>query len=183
MGLLDRFKKSAKSTTNQSDSKVSQPVESEYLDDVTYIREIKHTTLEPWHQYDVLLAARGYGWNTMKSWANYVGEADLESISEVTAGHLGIEEEDITHSFKHNGSKFETTPELEVEMGVLSIAGISKTLGAPVKIVWVNQTQILRIFTTIDNDALMEKYVETTIRQTFGTSEAMKRGKPYPQNQ
>lgn len=42
MGLFDKFKKK----NNE-----------EYIDDVTFIRDIKHIQSGPWHQYDVLLAA------------------------------------------------------------------------------------------------------------------------------
>ena len=68
-------------------------------------------------------------------------------------------------------------------MGILSIAGISKTLKAPMKIVWINQTKVLRFFTSVDNDLLIKKYVETVIRRTFGTENAMKLGKPIPDGQ
>lgn len=52
MGLFDKFKKK----NNE-----------EYIDDVTFIRDIKHIPSVPWHQYDVLLAAQGYGWDYMIS--------------------------------------------------------------------------------------------------------------------
>ena len=68
-------------------------------------------------------------------------------------------------------------------MGVLSVAGISKTLGAPMKIVWINQTQVLRFFTLVEDELLIKKYAETTIRRTFGTDNAMKLGKPIPEGQ
>ena len=68
-------------------------------------------------------------------------------------------------------------------MGVLSIAGISKILKAPMKIVWINQTQVLRFFTLVDNDLLIKKYVDTVARRTFGTENAMKLGKPIPDGQ
>ena len=42
----------------------------EYLNDLTYIKDMKHSQSGPWHQYDVLIDARGYGWNTMIGWAD-----------------------------------------------------------------------------------------------------------------
>ena len=69
MGLFDKFKKK----NNE-----------EYIDDVTYIRDIKHIPSVPWHQYDVLLAAQGYGWDYIIDWANYMATTDLEQISQVT---------------------------------------------------------------------------------------------------
>ena len=64
---------------------------------------------------------------------------------------------------------------------MLSIAGISAVLRAPVKVVWFNQTRMLRIFTMVDDRQLMSCYVETMVRRTFGTPQAMKLGKPIPE--
>ena len=183
MGLFDIFKKKTPAAPNQSTTKAAEIPASEYLDDITFIREIKHITAGPWHQYDVLLAARGYGWDMMKDWADYMSDADLEHISQVTTGSLGVQEKDITKSYTDNGGKCKNTPELNSEMGVLSVAGMSKTLRAPMKIVWINQTQILRFFTLVEDELLIKKYVETTIRRTFGTDNAMKLGKPIPEGQ
>lgn len=66
---------------------------------------------------------------------------------------------------------------MKTENGVLSIAGISTTLKVPIKIVWFNQTKILRFFTLIDDELLIKKYAETVIRRTFRTQDAMKLGK------
>ena len=55
----------------------------EILDDISYIQEMKHIR-GPWQQYDVLLAARGYGWDTMVDWAAYMEPADLDAISTIT---------------------------------------------------------------------------------------------------
>ena len=183
MGLFDIFKKKAPVPPNRSVAKAAELPTSEYLDDITFIREIKHITSGPWHQYDVLLAARGYGWDMMKDWADYMSDADLEHISQVTTSSLGAQEKDVTKSYTDNGGKCKNIPELNVEMGVLSVAGTSKTLGAPMKIVWINQTQVLRFFTLVEDELLIKKYAETTIRRTFGTDNAMKLGKPIPEGQ
>lgn len=159
------------------------PVAEEYLDDVTFIREMKRMPCGAWQQYDVLLAARGYGWDMMKAWADYMADADLEHISQVTVGSLGTAEKDVTQSYTDNGGKCQDTPELKVEMGMLSVAGMSKTLRAPMKIVWMNQTKVLRFFTLTEDEMLMKKYAETTIRRTFGTADAMKLGQPIPEGQ
>lgn len=118
-----------------------------------------------------------------EDWADYMAEADLEHISQVTAGSLGAQERDITASYSNSGSKCKNTPELNAEMGILSVAGMSKALKAPMKIVWINQTQVLRFFTLSDDELLVKKYVETMIRRTFGTENAMKLGKPIPEEQ
>ena len=183
MGLFDVFKEKAPATSNTSVSNTAKISKEEYIDDITFIRDMKHIPAGPWHQYDVLLAARGYGWDMMKDWADYMAHADLEHISQVTTGSLGTQEKDITKSYTDNGGKCKNAPALETEMGVLSVAGMSRTLKAPMKIVWINQTQVLRFFTLIDDELLVKKYVETMIRRTFGTENAMKLGKPIPEGQ
>lgn len=154
--------------------------DTEYLDDVTFIKSMHHTSPGGtiWQQYDVVLDARGYGWDAMKDWADYMAEADLEHISEVMVGTLGAEKRNLTESYASHGGKCKQTPELETEQGYLSIAGNSRTLMAPMKIVWINQTNTLRFFTLERKDFLMMKYVETVVRRTFGTADAMKLGKP-----
>lgn len=152
----------------------------EYLSDITFIKDMKHTMVGAWHQYDVLLAARGYGWDMMKEWADYMATSDLGNISQVTISSIGSPEMDITKSYSHNGCRCVKTPELNIEKSMLSIAGLSKTLNAPMKIVWFNQTRALRFFTFVNDELLIKKYVETTIRRTFGTADTMKLGKPIP---
>ena len=68
---------------------------------------------------------------------------------------------------------------LKEECGMLSIAGHSRTLNDSVKIVWYNQTRVLRLFTHINDETLIKKYVETVIRRTFGTKDAMKLAKIF----
>lgn len=181
MGLFDVFKK--KSSQPASQPAPSTSSSAEYIDDITFIREMKHIAAGAWHQYDVLLAARGYGWDMMKDWADYMAEADLEHISQVTVGTLGTQEKDVTESYSNSGGKCKGTPELNTEMGMLSVAGMSKVLKAPMKVVWTNQTNVLRFFTTTDDELRVKKYTETMIRRTFGTANAMKLGKPIPKGQ
>lgn len=154
----------------------------EYLGDITFIWEMKHLQTGAWQQYDVLLATIGYGWDMMKDWADYMAEADLEHISEVTTGVLDLQTANITESYSQSGGKCKNTPELDAEMGMLSVAGLSKALSSqPVKIVWMNQTKVLRLFTIVDDEQLIQKYVETMVRRSFGTKYAMKLGKPIPE--
>lgn len=150
---------------------------NEQLDDSSFISGMRHITAGSWQQYDVILSAAGYGWDAMKDWADYMAMADLEHISEVTAGAMGAARP-VTQSYTDHGGRCTRTPELDVEQGTLSVAGISKVLLSPVKIVWINQTNQLRLFTTVDDDLLIRKYLETAVRRSFGTENAMKLGKP-----
>jgi hypothetical protein len=115
----------------------------------------------------------------MKIWADYMADADIANISQVTVGSLGIASKDITNAYQASGS-CKNTPELDHESGMLSIAGSSKILQAPVKIVWTNQTRTLHLYTLVSDEDLVRKYAETAIRRSFGTENAMKLGKPEP---
>lgn len=157
MGLFDIFKET----------------DSEYLNDMTYIQEVKHIS-GPFEQYDILLAAGGYGWDYMTSSADYMANADLKDVQQVTMQAIaGAEENDITKAYKSVGHATGLP-----ENGVLSMAGISNSLNGPVKVVWFNQTRVLRVFALTDDETLIRKYVETLIRRSFNTADAMKLGKP-----
>ena len=156
----------------------------EMLDDMSYIADMQHVSDGTWHQYDVLVAAGGYGWNYMVDSAAYLESDELDDISKLSVSMIsGAEEQDIIEDYKNSGAKslrdFDMLSE-DNEMGVLSVGGISRTLQAPVMVVWFNQTRVLRFFTTIDDDTLMTKYIETVIRRTFGTEDAMKLAQPVP---
>ena len=63
---------------------------------------------------------------------------------------------------------------------MLGIGGMSKALGGmPLKIVWINQTNLIRIMTPADDVEFMIRYMETVIRRSFGTVEALKRGNTF----
>lgn len=154
------------------------------LDDVTFIKSISHSMSGVWHQYDVLLASRGYGWDMMIDWAEYMNTSDLQGVSQVAVSDMmgGLEQE-LTDRYIAAGRKVASIEELQTERSSLSVAGLSATIGHPVKIVWINQTNTLRVFTTTGDEALVNKYVETVIRRTFGTPDAMKAAKPLPEGE
>ena len=100
------------------------------LDDVSYIQEIKHlhgaVGIVFWEQYDVLLAAQHYGWETMVDWAAYMELADIDKIDSIVVADLnddtGIE---LAHVYNLNKVGLKN---FEEEHGILSIAGHSHTL-------------------------------------------------------
>lgn len=152
----------------------------EILDDISYIQEMKHIR-GPWQQYDVLLAARGYGWNTMVDWAAYMESADLDAISTITTAEMvNMPSTELIDQYRKEPNGIKNFAALKEEKGLLAIGGISRMLKAPVKIVWFDQTRVLRFFTPIDDEELLTKYIETAIRRTFGTKDAMKKAKPVP---
>ncbi len=153
----------------------------EYLDDISFIQEMKHSNAGLWQQYDFLLAAKGYGWETMMDWAQYMADGDLKPIHTLTcAMMLSGGEKEFIEQYRACGERIADIPDiLHEEWGVLAVGGASKALnGAPVKIVWLNQTRVLRIFTLVNEDRQMQRYAETVIRRSFGTEEAMKLAKP-----
>ena len=155
------------------------------LDDVSYIQEMKHlhgnVENKVWQQYDILLAAQHYDWYTMVDWASYMESADINNIESVvvadSANATGIE---LAHEYNQNKMGLKNFENLKEERGRLSIYGHSRTLNSSVQIVWFNQTRVLRIITQINDEMLITKYVETLIRRTFGTKDAMKLAKPVP---
>ena len=155
-------------------------LQEEMLNDISFIKEIRHIK-GPWQQYDILLASRGYGWDYMVDSAAYLESADLDAISTITTASMAnMPETELIGAYRKTQGSINNFDRLSVEQGQLALGGISRVLKAPVKIVWFNQTRVLRIFTTIDDDILITKYVETVIRRTFGTGDAMKLAKPVP---
>ncbi len=152
----------------------------EALDDITFIRAIRQSQSGPWHQYDVLLDARPYGWAMMVDWAAYLNGADLDAIGTVSVSHPSGSETELVDSYRGHGGDLRQMPELQGEYSALGVGGASEVLGDLLKVVWFNQTNQLRLFTTRDHGARMERYVETLVRRTFGTPDAMKLGKPKP---
>ena len=153
------------------------------LDDASYIQEIKHLSVKVgiilWQQYDVLLATQKYGWETMVDYVAYLESADIDNIDSIAVADMSNEQPtELAPVYNQSKVGLKNFDKLAEERGTLSMSGHSRTLKGPVKIVWFNQTRVLRLFTLIDNETLMTKYVETIIRRTFGTNDAMKLAKP-----
>lgn len=149
-------------------------VPEERLDDVSFIKEMRHTK-GPWQKYDVLLDARGYGWDYMVDSAAYMASADLDAVSTLTVAEMAnMPETECIEAYKNAGGSIRALQPLAAEKGQLAIGGISRTLKVPVKIVWFNQTNVLRVFTWVEDETLMTRYIETMVRRTFGTKDAMK---------
>ena len=169
----------------QQAKRKSASVDEPMLDDISYIKEIQHLSgkvgFVTWQQYDILLAARPYWWEAMVDWAAYMETADIDSIESLTVNAPDEEETELAQEYNQNKVGLKNFDKLTKEMGSLSIAGHSRTLNDDVKIVWYNQTNVLRVFTHVNDETLMTKYVETVIRRTFGTPDAMKLAKPVPE--
>lgn len=144
-------------------------------EDVSYINRIQYVK-GAWHQYDVQLAARPYSWKTMVDMAAYLEQADLGELQTLTVSRVGTPATELIDDYRKSGTALVEYRGLAVERGTLAVGGISRTLNTPVKLVWINQTNVMQVLTPmLLDDVLIEQYLETLIRRTFGTSEAMKR--------
>lgn len=180
-GILLDNKRKTKAETKAKSANEAETM----LDDISYIQEIKHLHGNAgnvvWQQYDILLAAQHYDWWTMVDWAAYMESADINMIESVVVADLaeaiGTE---LVHVYNQDKVGLKNFEKLKEEQARLSIYGHSHTLNSSVQIVWFNQTRVLRVITLIDDEILIKKYVETVIRRTFGTKDAMKLAKPIP---
>ena len=127
------------------------------------VRAVKHSPVGRWHRYDVMLAS-GYGWETMLAWADYMTASDLVSVSEVTVGEADVGDRNVTASYRRYGEKCADTPEMQTEQGLLSVAGWSRRLKVPLKMIWYNQTNALCFFTPVKKSKRrMRRYAETIV--------------------
>lgn len=148
--------------------------ETSNTDDMSYIAQLHHIQ-GPWQQYDFLLAAGGYGWNYIIDSADYMTKAELEQIGTVSLSKvLGGPETELIKEYHSAGNSVKAMGSLAEEGGALGIGGMSKIVGGPVKVIWINQSRVLRLFTPVNDEDLMTRYAETIIRRTFGTPDAMK---------
>ncbi len=150
-----------------------------FIDDESYIESIEQLSgrvgFITWQQYDILLATQKYGWDTMVDFVAYLETADISHIDSLTVADMpDVNTVELSHVYNQSKVGLKNFDKLAEERGVLSIAGHSRALNDSVKLVWFNQTRALRLFTPINDETLIRRYVETLIRRTFGTSDAMK---------
>ena len=148
----------------------------EELDDISYIEGIHVEADSSLFYYDVLLSG-GYGWEYIKSSLDYMLSNDILTVSSISVGDFSTTK-DITNSVISNGKQSCKTPELNVENGNLSLVGVSRCLGQAIRIIWFNQTRVLKVIMGVNNAELVERYVETMIRRSFGSKDELKRAKP-----
>ena len=180
-GIIESKRKKEPKTEASKKAEAANEADA-MLDDNSFIQEIKllygNVGIALWKQYDILIATQHYCWETMVDLAAYMESADIDKIDSIIVADLtddsGIE---LAHVYNQNKGGLKNFERLKEEHGILSIAGHSRTLNDSVKIVWYNQTRTLRVFTHINDEVLITKYVETLIRRTFGTKDAMKLAK------
>ena len=166
-------KKTSHSAEPKPDITKEDFAEKPMLDDTSYIQEMKHLSGKVgfmwWQQYDILLATHPYYWEAMVDDAAYMETADFDSLESLQIGALGENDLELAHVYNQNKVGLKNFERLKEEQGSLSISGHSRTLNDKVKIVWFNQTRVLRVFTPINDETLIKRYVKTLIRKAFTT--------------
>ncbi len=148
------------------------------LEDISYLKTIMHCSNGPWQQYDIKLDARPYGWESMIYIMNELVNKDFKEVQTLTTTYvMGGNENELISEFRDCGNNVNEMKTLKREGSMLGIGGISKRIGV-VKVVLINQTNILRLFTWSEDKELLARYAETLIRGTFDTENEMKLGKP-----
>ena len=162
MGFFDAFKK--KSSPNKEDN------------------TIKHYKCGRWEQYDVLMSVN-FSWQMIVELANYMASTDISNIDQVSiSDHISGEDKDQTYEFAFHGT-VRQMPSLANEHAALGLAGTSKTLNALTKIVWFNQTRIIRVFTTVKDQTAIRDYADKILNKDFGTADETKQCSPSPELQ
>ena len=141
-------------------------------DDTSCIEEIRHLSgmigSVEWQQYDLLLAIRPYGWDEMVDMAAYLESADFHRIESISITDISDESStELVNLYNPSKGGLKNFDKLAEERGLLGIAGLSRTLHNAIKIVWFNQTRVLRVFSLINDEPLIAKYIDAIIRRTF----------------
>ncbi len=124
-----------------------------------YITQIQHSRQEKWHIYDVQIVSP-MGWEYILTSAQYVMDRDFSRLDGVSrAESLATAEKACTEEVKSAGGKLSECRMTALEGSLLAVAGMSKSLDTAVKITWVNQTRIIRVFTLVDINDLIEPFI------------------------
>lgn len=130
-----------------------------------YITKIQHSKVENWHIYDVRLTG-GMGWDYILASAQYVLDNDFSRLDGVSrAENLAVKEKEHTEAVKSSGNRLADCPDISREGSLLAVAGASKSLNISLKISWINQTKMLRIFTLTNINDLIEPYVNALMER------------------
>jgi len=152
---------------------------NEELDDFSYLLRTQVKKIDSFYCYSFHVSGR-YGWHYMLSSVDYMTAAEIEELVSVKVGDMGSTL-DVTAAYHANGKDCSKTPELRRENGKIILSGFSKCLREPIQLIWVNQTNVIQLLLPMEDQDLAERYMETVIRRSFGTKDALKRAKQVPQ--
>ena len=156
---VDATKSATQAATNHSAQAVS------YIEDMKQLAFKMGDTV--WQQYDILLATRGYGWDDIIEAADYLASADMDYIDSISTSSPTSPTEELVHAYRQSKGRLKDLSLLAEEKGSLGLAGHSRKFDRSLKIVWYNQTRVLRIFSMFDDAALIREYVETMMQRAF----------------
>ena len=127
------------------------------------VSQVKHLQSGPWHQFDILLKTSPYGWNEAVMYVDYLIKNDLINISTLGVSEMvGGEMHELISLLKCSNN-IKDISEIAKENGVLSVGGESQQIKAPIKIVFFNQSNALRIFSLCGDEKIIQKYVDKMI--------------------
>lgn len=116
-------------------------------------------------RYELLLNG-AYGWGFMQDAVQWLIDHDLDDVRTFSASVMpGFGEIELIDELVNNEMKVLQCPTVQEEdFGVLSVGGESKTLNCRVKLVFFNQTRVMRIFCELMPDMQRAReYVETVL--------------------
>ena len=147
------------------------------LPDKSYIRNIGindsvNVPLYGWKAFDVVLDTRPYSWEYIVGSADYLVNADI-TPTDLTVYDLSGSKVELYDQLTKARGAVKAIRQLESEYSYLALMGHSKVLELPVRLLWFNQTNRMRVFGATEDIELITRYVETVIRRTFGTPDAM----------
>ena len=164
---VDATKSATQAATNPSAQAATQSA----AEAVSYIEDMKQLAFKMgdtvWQQYDILLATRGYGWDDIIEAADYLASADMDYIDSISTSSPTEETEELVHAYRQSKGSLKDLSLLAEEKGSLGLDGHSRKFDRSLKIVWYNQTRVLRIFSMFDDAALIREYVETMMQRAF----------------
>lgn len=150
------------------------------------VADIEHKQIDGgWHQYTVRLRpGLNYSWERILASADYMADADLAPIRTVQVQSIWGAAEDLTKAYERSGSRFSKTEELTEEEGkLLSIGGISKTLGCAAMITWFNQIGGFGITAEHEiSDSRIRRYAEAVAGNKLDKSAEQKGGADKKKN-
>ncbi len=147
------------------------------LSDRSYIRYISinntaYVPLSGWKAFDVVLDTRPYGWEYIVDSADYLANSDI-TPTDLTVYDLSGSKVELYDQLTKARCAVKAIRQLESEYSSLALMGHSKVLELPVRILWFNQTNRMRVYGATEDISLVTRYVETVIRRTFNTPDAM----------
>lgn len=133
----------------------------------TRIVELKHIPGD-WHQYDIKLNF-GYGWGYILKSAAQLIQKDLLSVDTITTVDAKTREaKELIDAYNAAGQNLEECKEARTEAGAFAVGGNSSEFKLPTKVIWFNQTQVLRVFTIMEvSEQDVRNYVSKYILLTM----------------